>query len=751
MSIDWTIGSGGTDPELGASITRLAAVGGLSDDYNLTNISSYTITTQETATIGPLNNHTVRITSNNPPNGSPVGGWITTISTIINWIQIDPTSGGTVIFENQNIVNIRESGSVWALFNILVLGATSANINIIYNNIIFNNQEAPSYRAAGIYIHPSDSSVSYRILNSKFYSLYEAFLRFNTTLNCGVFIENVVSDLCVRGIEFLPASPATFNNVFLRNVVSMRTVFLPDWDFNSDASGYTIENCADGDNTLTEGSNNQHNISVNNEFQSVNITQSNYLKLTPGTVQNNNYTPGAKQLGQTGIRPEYAGDTDIEGNSRPDANGWYSIGPGSQSYIEITEPEIFTNDHFSDIYRKRIEIIKTKEIEPGKIIITDRNNVIASDENPVISYEFDSEYGTVASAFSCVLVDNGADIKKGYGIQLLVKNKVIFRGTIERRNHVISKDTNQVILSGRDRAAILVVGHCKNFKDYNNQSPVSIIDDLVSQTNFYVQKKGSITDMADFSGFNHDDDMEKRNSVILADLNNSDTINERNDITTYDSDFNNLSVISHYKISIGDLVFEKINQLVKSQGFEILYQPNGTLYIGNLEKKRRYDNIIYEINNNKTGPYNNVLSSSFIEDISGRYSTVSISSQAEGYRYSSNFPSVNEEKIAIDSTLEDKKYYAELINDTVGSAEKYAIQKREDQRIEGYQVIYKVPGHVADNGNIWDINRFVNVFDDMHNINTGLVLYGRTFSFDKDSGTRTILRVSLERINQLEI
>lgn len=760
MTINRTIGSVGADHlEFGAAMTWLVAQGGWSDHYTFTFIDETDVTTEEGSDIGPLNGFTLTIRGNTPHNGNPNSGIKvnTTLGRI--FIRFDSNSStGTIIVEDIVIVNTIHPPSPGATQFLIDIrqgidpGATDFH-TIIIRNIVAYNEESDIARMTFLGAQRVTSSYvfTYRILDCKVYRFNRFKVNGSANHKTTWYIENCISDLMYEAVDIGYNSGTMTEIIFMKSFVSMRTASEPDWAFRSDISNLTIDNCADEDNSLTFGSNNQHNINPNNEFQSVDITQSNYLKLTPGTVQNNVYTAGAQQLGQNGIRPQYAGNTDIEGNTRPDAAGFYSIGPTVQLYIEITIPEIFTNDHFSDILKARIDLIKTKKIESGKIIITDRNNVIVSDDNQFISYNFDSEYGQVSSVFSCTLVDNGADIKTGYGIQLIIRNKVLFRGIIQRRNHVISKDTNQIILSGKDRSSILVEGHCNSFKDFNNRYPFSIVDELIAQSNFYVKVKGSVDESADSTGFNSTSDISDHNSAILSDVNNSDTINERNDITTYDGDFDGLSVVSHYKISIGDLVFEKINQLVKSQGYEILYQPDGTLYIGNLEKKRRYDDIIYEINNKKTGENNNVLSSSFVEDISGRYSTVSISSQAEGYRYSSNFPSVNEEKIATDSTLEGKKYYAELINDNQGSAEKYAIRKREDQRIEGYQVIYEVAGHLADNGEMWDINRFVNVFDDMNNIHRHLVLYGRTFSFDASTGTRTILRLSLERINELVI
>lgn len=385
-----------------------------------------------------------------------------------------------------------------------------------------------------------------------------------------------------------------------------------------------------------------------------------------------------------------------------------------------------------------------------KIIITDRNGEIVSKDNVFKSYAFDMQYGAVASAFRLTLADLGVEILTGYGVQFLINNKIAFRGIIQREEKILQKGQREIQLSGKDRASILVESYCNIFKDFNNQAPTAIIDSLISQTNFYTKEKGVIEESEDSTGFNNGDDIDNHNAVLLSDVNENDTISERNDATTYDDEFQTLGNKKHFKIDVGDTVFAKIKELVDSTGYEILYQENGDLYIGDLSKKRYADTIVYNIINRKNGKGNNVTRARAFEDDSGRYSTVSISSQSEGSSFDSG-SHVNKQAIATDSTLRGKKYYARHINSDEGDPEKIAIKIREDQRIAGYQAVYTAPGHIVDNGEVWTINRYVNVEDEINKIFRHLVLYGRTFTFNESRGKETILRLSHERLNALEI
>lgn len=397
--------------------------------------------------------------------------------------------------------------------------------------------------------------------------------------------------------------------------------------------------------------------------------------------------------------------------------------------------------------------------EDIKILITDTDGKTVADDNQYTTYAFDTQYGVAASAFTLTLADLKADIEAGYGVQLLINNRIEFRGIVQRRSVSSRKGERSLTITGKDRASILVEGYCNKLKDFNDESPQDIIDTLIAQTNFYTKPKGTADTSSDSTGFNLAGDVTDHNTAILADVNNNKTLSSRTDTTTYGQGFQDLDNKTHFKIGFddrkdhegkGDKVFARIQDLVDSVGMEILYQENGTLYIGDLNKKRAADTVVYNIVYREDGSGNNAESVEFSDDISGRHSTISISSQSEGKTYSSG-SHVNKEAIATDSTLEAKKYMARHINGDEGDPAKIAIMTRENQRVDGYQLTYEVPGHIADNGKVWTINRYVNVFDDVAGVYEHLVLYGRTFTYNKGEGTRTTLRLSKEKLFELAI
>ena len=371
-----------------------------------------------------------------------------------------------------------------------------------------------------------------------------------------------------------------------------------------------------------------------------------------------------------------------------------------------------------------------------KIQIFKPSGELVSESNQYKSYRFDSQYGVTADDFNAVLVDNNSDIQTGYEVKFFIDGAIGFRGIIQKKERSYDKNNRIVTISGKDRSSILIEGYCTSFKDFSSQSPKNIIDNLINQTNFYTKKKSDTDTKSDSTGFNSSSDLSDINSAISSDAQENEFLNENSDKTIYDTDFKQLSNREHLKIDIGDKVWDKISQVVSTAGYEVLYQENGTLYIGDLEKKRLDENIVHEIICRYDGNGNNVLSCNEIDDISGRYSSISVYSTPEG-----NTGTISSIGTAKDSTVPVKKYMAVVSNNENDSPVKLARRLREEQRQDGYVLEYTVNGHVSENGKIWAVNQSCNVLDEIIEKNETFIIYGRTFIFSENEGTKTILRL----------
>jgi prophage tail gpP-like protein len=365
------------------------------------------------------------------------------------------------------------------------------------------------------------------------------------------------------------------------------------------------------------------------------------------------------------------------------------------------------------------------------------------------SYSFSQHYDSFCSTFMFTMVDNDITVGLGWLVLADIDEKNIFlSGIIEKRTRNLSKNSRTISFLGKDIGSKLVERYIDTPKDYNNETPMDIITDLIDLTDYFIKPKADIDELSDDTNFNDPDDLIERNIAVQNDSNASNTLPGVTGNIIYSEDFKALSTIAHFKTSIGDTVFDKVVELVTMKGFEI-YQEDSNIYIGDRAKKRNEEKpqISYNIycypTDHKDNYLNNVISSSFSEDISNRYSSVQVSSQSEA-----NYGNT---KIAIDSTLPHPKFFAENVNSSTTDGEKLAVQIREQQRRSGYQLSYKVNGHIADNGYEWKINHIVHVKDFINNIDADLVIYGVTFLYNKNDGHTTGLILSLPKNDELKI
>ena len=394
--------------------------------------------------------------------------------------------------------------------------------------------------------------------------------------------------------------------------------------------------------------------------------------------------------------------------------------------------------------------------EDIEITITTREGTIVARNSRYLSYDFSTSYGTLTGSFNITYSNEDTKrIEPGQYIILRINGVLEFRGIIQRLERNITKGGITVSLSGKDRSSILVESFANKYPDYSGKTPKYIIDELIKQTNFYATGTTFYEALADTLGTELAVDLTDRNNVVQFGFAKSrfDLVSFDKEITEYDQDFEALNAIKEFKISPGDVIYDKISELVISAGFEVLYEQNGKLYIGDLAKKRKADKVTYQttLRSDHAAERNNVIESSLADDISGRYYAVEVSCQSEGEN-SSGF--IFKRKIATDTSVNVRKHFSQTvdINDDTNNViniEKLAIQIREDQRIDGFNLTHKVAGHVADNGHAWRINRYCKTVDQPNNIDTTLIVNAVTFSFSENDGATTTLGLAKERSNKL--
>jgi len=376
-------------------------------------------------------------------------------------------------------------------------------------------------------------------------------------------------------------------------------------------------------------------------------------------------------------------------------------------------------------------------LQDVKIVISDRSGITVTELFQYSSYSFSHSYNALSSTFSLTLVDPDFKVETEYYIQFYINDKIAFTGIVQRKEINVDKNRISVNLAGKDLSSLLVETYCNvNFKDYN-EYPYVIINELVAQTSFLVQPKGVDNIQITASANDDPDDLSALLIAMREELENVDTLSNKN-LVEYDDAFSALGKIKNFKINVGDIVYDKISELIERFGYNALFEEGGRLFIGNLNKKRDEDPIKYDIINRKTGNQSSVISASFQNDVSDLYSVINVYSQVEetGKCVLSN-PVITNSDVKIKKTMS-------ILIDNEDDPVKAGRLIYDNQNIDSYRLNYIVPGHVQ-GGDFWRINRYCNVYDEILKIKKNLVIYDRSFNFSLNEGFTTSLSLSYPR------
>jgi prophage tail gpP-like protein len=291
----------------------------------------------------------------------------------------------------------------------------------------------------------------------------------------------------------------------------------------------------------------------------------------------------------------------------------------------------------------------------------------------------------------------------------------------------------------------LVESYFTNFKDYRNEHPTTIIDKMIQQTAFYPQPVTNAQNAVSVSDWDNATDINEFNSAIDDAIRGNKAFISRKNKTEYSSDFKKLSNKSHFKIEVGDTVFSRINELVSSYGYDVIYQQDGTLFIGDISKKRVNESpqVKHNLRLSENEDITNVIGWDISEDTSALYSSITVISQSQN--------GTNKSSTAKDSTVLDKKNQVIQINEDDISPQDLAIRVREDNKISSARYSYRMGDHVDEVGVPFGVNRTAILNDSHNDINGEFVIYNTTFSFSLTEGYTTELVLSYPRRKGLNV
>lgn len=335
--INKTVGSGGDYATLYDACIALNALGSLTDDYTVTQISDL-IETQSFSDNFRFNGRTVTFTSAVKHEGDPTKGYKIDSRACYRIIG-DYSSNGTLVYDGLYFYTTTSMASRSYI-------ADSVNRTIVKNCLIIGKK---STNEIGIACGNVESNYCY-IYNCKVYYCGDVGIGANSGTAGGTpqtkYIENCSVYDC--GLNTDPAyrsgvRPFTGPWV-LKNVVSCNTTAGQSGYVNFGSFDGTATYCASSDASVPSGTGNISSIVPADEFESLTSTDATFLFLK---------SPYSGVLADGGGAPNVAGPTDISGNDRPSLYG-YAI--GSNEALIVISPSSSVSPSLSPLRISKAEL-----------------------------------------------------------------------------------------------------------------------------------------------------------------------------------------------------------------------------------------------------------------------------------------------------------------------------------------------------------------------------------------------------------
>ena len=331
------------------------------------------------------------------------------------------------------------------------------------------------------------------------------------------------------------------------------------------------------------------------------------------------------------------------------------------------------------------------------------------------SYTVEADLYTADDAFSMELAAPEIEIKRGQRCELYVNDTLELTGILDKRSRKYGKGGSLVIRTeGRDLMGLLVDSYCEEFVTVQGKKLSELAAMLLKTVPFINRKQIQYQEniVGKLKG--------KKKAVDTPLVGYLDTPQK----------------IS--QIEPGMTVFEVLRTYAASRGLMFYALPDGTLVFGRPKAKGE---PMFTLTCTKSGIGNNVEEGEEIDDISKRYSKITVLGQQQGQE---DF-GMDATKITTKGVVEDKDFpfYKPFVTRDNNDSQSPALHARfllEEQRHQGYQLHYKVQGH-SQNGKNWQINELCQVHDEVLGIDGVYLIYGRTFERSRTDGTTTRLKL----------
>lgn len=322
-----------------------------------------------------------------------------------------------------------------------------------------------------------------------------------------------------------------------------------------------------------------------------------------------------------------------------------------------------------------------------------------------LSYSIDADLYTPADAFRMELSAPETQVKTGMRCEVWVNGQKELTGIIDRVTRRVTKSGTTLSVEGRDLMGLLVDSCCEVFQSVKNKS-LKDLAALLLPTVPYINRK-QIVYQASVSG----------KSKTTTDLLDEPQVIQQ--------------------IEPGMTIFEVLKSAAVSRGLIFYNLPDGTLIFGRPKAKGE---PLYTLQLKKDGAGNNIIDSELSEDISRRYSKITVMGQQQG-RDSVAAADIKTKAGKTDADFPFYKPYVTRNNNDETSPALMARLLMEKARQEGWQYSVLLARH-SQAGRNYTINELAAVKDEVQGLDGVYLIYGRTFELDKNMGPTTRLRLS---------
>ena len=343
-----------------------------------------------------------------------------------------------------------------------------------------------------------------------------------------------------------------------------------------------------------------------------------------------------------------------------------------------------------------------------------------------LSYTVEADLYVADHAFSLEIANPEIDLRAGIQCQLFVNNKLELTGIVDRCLRRTDKQGTKLTIEGRDLMGLLVDSYCESFVSVEGKKLSQLAQMLLKSVPFI-----------------------NRMPVISQ----KDVVGKLKTRRSRDASYGLAAILGDgqaeriAQIHAGMTIFHVLSMYALSRGQMFYSLPDGTFVFG---RPMVGGDPAYSIVFNRQGNGNNAIASEVEENISRRYSKVTVIGQRQAT------PDDGTDATATNvggtpGTVKDDSFpfykpYVQLSHNDSQTPKQHARLLLEKMRHDGMRLSYDLPRH-SQNGVNFTVNKLVQVKDDVNRINGRPIdgvwlISGRTFKLDKQSGPITTVKLS---------